>query len=80
MKIEECELRYSQPSDCCGDGDDQELVVKVMDGGGGPYLTIETHRWSFDSTTEFINQMEHIYSTLRTIGVYVADDKTTDRS
>ena len=80
MKIEKCRFTYSQESDTCGDGEDQILEVQVMDGGGGPYITIKTKRWSFDSTTEFINQMERIFDTLRNLEIHLADDKAAHRS
>ncbi len=49
-------LHFEQEKDCCDDvtfkGDPQKLLVRVSDGGGGAFITIETKRWAIDSAEE----------------------------
>lgn len=43
------EFLYYQDSDSCQSEDiGQELVIKTDDAGGGPFVIIETKRWSID--------------------------------
>ena len=46
--LESRELLYSQQGDSCGGDVDQYLKIKTDDAGGGPFIIIETERWSFE--------------------------------
>lgn len=53
-KPTEAVLTFEQPKDCC-DGCElshQSLTVGVTDGGGGPFLYIQTDRWAIDNPKE----------------------------
>lgn len=50
-KISHVRVVLTQDKDCCDMGDDvQEMTVTVEDGGGGPFLVIDTERWALDLT------------------------------
>ena len=50
-KISHVRVVLTQDKDCCDMGDDvQEMTVTVEDGGGGPFLVIDTQRWALDLT------------------------------
>ena len=52
-RLEAASLTFTQEQDCCDDGAfDQEIEIKRLDGGGGPFFTIETKRWAFESVEE----------------------------
>lgn len=46
MRLEEISLLYSQEADTCDPSDLQELKVFTQDGGGGPFLILQTARWA----------------------------------
>lgn len=50
------------------DGDEQELKLSMVTGGGAPYLVIETQRWAVDRPKElsrlvkqFAAQVEYLF-------------------
>lgn len=52
---------FTQEPDACADGDSpQTISVKVEDGGGGPYFTIETDRFAFDSPSDFVALLDSV--------------------
>ena len=40
--------------------DSQYLNVSLLDSGGGPYLSIETNRWSFNEPKELNKLLKRI--------------------
>jgi len=53
MERHEIAVALSQPADTVGgDGMLQWLNVSTPDGGGGPFLVLETERWAMDSDKE----------------------------
>lgn len=48
MQLEEVSHTYTQETDACVSGICNILKVSTFDGGGGPYLVIETERWAID--------------------------------
>ena len=51
MSVKLCEIRtvLTQPMDSEGEPfRDQMLTVKVIDVGQGPYMVLETERWTLD--------------------------------
>lgn len=54
IKMVETKDSWMQDNDCC-DSDDcgQYLNVSTEDGGGGPFLIIETKRWAIDDIDGF---------------------------
>lgn len=47
MKLEQVKEVYFQEGDCY-DSRDQFVKLSTHDGGGGPYITIETERWAIN--------------------------------
>lgn len=53
ITIWEMSATYQQEPDGCDNSDDpQAITLKIVDGGAGQYLTIETKRWAFDNADE----------------------------
>lgn len=52
-RVEIChrEVMLTQEEDTAGrvNETDQYLTLKTADGGGGPYIVIETERWAIDA-------------------------------
>lgn len=48
MRLATTEHIYSQEGDCCSDMEVHSLTVRTEDGSGGPFLVIQTSRWSFN--------------------------------
>lgn len=41
---------WTQDNDCCDDQScGQQIIVKTQDGGGGPFIVLETERWAIDA-------------------------------
>jgi len=52
VKVEDMHVTYSQKPDSCDDSPyDQDLEVKIVDAGGGPYIILKTERWGMDLET-----------------------------
>lgn len=50
VTLSDVTYKYSQDSDSCDSNTyGQCLTVKTEDGGGGPYIVIETSRWAIDA-------------------------------
>jgi hypothetical protein len=51
--VGEVSIDLHQDADCCQSGDmAQELKIRLIDGGGGPFFVLETQRWAFDDPNE----------------------------
>jgi len=63
VQIANAKVTLYQENDCCDVGKEgQHLSVEVVDGGGGPYLVIQTKRWSLeiDEIQTLINKLSEI--------------------
>jgi hypothetical protein len=61
MKAVAGSFEFAQESDCCDpDNLGQNIIVTVDDGGGGPFVIIQTDRWAMDDIDEFANQLKSI--------------------
>lgn len=49
VQIASANVTLYQDNDCCDSGKDgQRLSIEVVDGGGGPYLVLQTERWAVE--------------------------------
>ena len=49
VQIASAKVTLYQENDCCDTGKEgQTLNVEVVDGGGGPYLVLQTERWALE--------------------------------
>jgi len=49
IKLGVTQFSFTQEADCCAGGDDlQEIIVDVVDGGGGIFYRIKTEAWAID--------------------------------
>lgn len=68
-----------QDSDCCADDQcGQSLTLRIADGGGGPYLVLETERWAVDSANDLYELLIQFESAYRRLGGRLISDKEDD--
>lgn len=62
MKLEEVREVYIQEDDCCSGNGFQVIKIFTQDGGGCPYVVIETDRWAMDieQIDDFVNKLKAI--------------------
>ena len=46
VRVDLCKT-WVQGADCCS-RDEQALTLRTVDGGGGPFLVLETERWALE--------------------------------
>lgn len=68
---------FSQECDC-NDDDLQELRVSIEEGGGGPFITISTRRWAFDSGSELSSLLHKIEFTCKPLFALFAEKDRND--
>ena len=69
MKIVDLKVTLEQEEDCCGrvSEDSQHIVIEVQDGGGGPYLVLETSRWAIDDIDAFTAKLREILAQVESV-------------
>ena len=56
--IDELRITLTQEADACGSAEDTNtLEIIVLDGGGGPYLVLETARWALDGPEDLVDTL-----------------------
>jgi hypothetical protein len=62
---------YSQDEDCCGRASElgQEITISTHDGGGGPYVVIQTERWAMDDDKEIGELAAKLKAILKRVNV-----------
>jgi len=63
VQIASAKVTLYQKNDSCDIGKDgQHLNIEIIDGGGGPYLVLETKRWAvdMDEIQALINKLSEI--------------------
>jgi len=61
VKLSEVKLIFTQEEDTAGRANElgQDLIVRMIDAGGGHYTVIETERWAMDKPEDLIKLLEY---------------------
>jgi hypothetical protein len=59
IKLISLKATYEQPADNFAPTEaEQMLEIEIVDGCGGPYFVIKSHRWAFDNIEEMVEILE----------------------
>lgn len=64
IQVGDLSVELTQEMDCCESGDFQSIKINAVDGGGGPYIVIETERWAIDDPSAFADMLRKWLATV----------------
>tara|TARA_Y100000310_G_C20597004_1_gene771032 strand:+ start:712 stop:1029 length:318 start_codon:yes stop_codon:yes gene_type:complete len=66
VTLSEVKMIFSQEEDTAGRANElgQDLIIKMIDSGGGHYFVIETERWAIDKPEDLAKLLAYSKSTI----------------